>query len=394
MHHARIALSLVPLAATLAPAQPGVHPGFEVRQGYAVEVVVDELTGARFLQLDRGGHLYVSRPRQQDIIAYAPEADGTYRRLGRFVEDRKLVHGMHFFDGWLYFASDGRIERGRDTDRDGTADEIETVLEGLPEGGGHWWRSVLITDEHIYTSIGDSGNINDETHTDRQKLWRYDRDGSNKTLFSSGLRNTEKLRLRPGTDEVWGFDHGSDWFGRPIGDQGANQPITDLNPPDELNHYIEGGFYGHPFVVGTRLPRYEYLEREDIHDLASRTIPPEWSVGSHWATNGWTFIDPDANRAAGQAGFPTDHEGDIIVACRGSWNSSVRVGYCIARVMFDQDPIHPGKPVGLVKLVSTITRDGEILGRPVDVVQHPDGSVLFSVDVPMGRVYRLRYVGN
>lgn len=382
------------LLAALAPAgqaQPGVVPDFTVRQGYSVEVAMDALPGARFLQLDDAGHLYISRPRQGDIIAFAPEGDA-YKQLGVFVDNRSLVHGMHFADGWLYFASDGKIERARDTDGDGKADEIETVLDDLPKEGGHWWRSVLITDQAIYTSIGDENNATDQTGTDRQKIWRFNRDGSGKTLFASGIRNTEKLRLRPGTDEVWGFDHGSDWFGRGAGDTDGNQPITNLNPPEELNHYQQGKFYGHPFITGLRVPRYEFLDRDDIHDLAANTTPPEWCLPAHWACNGWTFIDPAVNEATGA--LPADHAGDIVVAAHGSWNSSTPVGYCIARVIFDKDPINAGHPVGMVKLVSCLDAEGEVVGRPVDVIQHPDGSLLFSVDSPVGRVYRLRYTGE
>jgi glucose/arabinose dehydrogenase len=367
-------------------------PGFTVRRGYAVEVVTDALPGARFLQLDDQGHLYTSRPRQGDIIAFAPTDDGKYRQLGVFIENRPLVQGMHFVGGWLYLASDGKIERARDTDRDGSADEVQTILEDLPRGGGHWWRPVLVTDRSIYTSIGDANNASDQADTDRQKIWRFNLDGAERTLFASGIRNTEKLRLRPGTDEVWGFDHGSDQFGRGVGDTDGNQPVTDLNPPDELNRYQAGGFYGHPFITGLRVPRYEFLDREDIHDLAANTTPPEWTVGAHWACNGWTFIDPAINQATGA--FPADHAGDIVVAAHGSWNSSARVGYCIARVIFDKDPINAGHPVGLVKLVSCLDAEGKILARPVDVVQHPDGSLLFSVDSPQGRVYRLRYTGE
>ncbi|MBK7405483.1 MAG: PQQ-dependent sugar dehydrogenase [Phycisphaerales bacterium] len=384
----------------LAAAEPGLAqteaagvPDFTVRQGYAVEVAVPDLPGARFLQLDERGHLYISRPRQKDIIAMADtDGDGQFEQLGTFVSGRELVHGMQFFDGWLYFASNGQIERGRDTDGDGKADEVEKVLSDLPSGGGHWWRSVLVTDRYIYTSIGDEGNITDMTASEREKIWRFNRDGSGKSLFVSGIRNTEKLRLRPGTDEVWGFDHGSDWFGRGAGDVETDQPVTNLNPPDELNHYEEGGFYGHPFITGLRVPRYEFLDRQDIHELAKNTTPPAWPMGAHWACDGWTFLNPKINAAKG--GFPADHAGDILVACHGSWNSSIKVGYCIARVMFDKDPIDAGKPVGLLKLVSCLGPNDEVLGRPVDVVQAPDGSVLFSVDYPTARVYRLRYSGQ
>lgn len=206
-----------------------------------------------------------------------------YEVVNTFVAGYPTVHGMHFADGWLWFAQTGAIHKARDTNSDGKADEVQTVIpEGqLPRGGGHWWRPVLATDRYIYTAIGDAGNINDETETERQKIWRFNKDGTGKTLFASGIRNTEKLRLRPGTNEVWGVDHGSDWFGRTLGERPQQfQPITDHNPPDELNHYEEGKFYGHPFITGNKLPRIEYQNRKDIVELADKTVPPAWSFGA------------------------------------------------------------------------------------------------------------------
>ncbi len=375
---------------------PGV-PEFGVREGYLVEVAVPSLPGARFLAFDDRGTLYVSLPGPGVIRTFHdPDGDGRYEPLGTFVQGKRSVHGLCFADGWMWFSTESSIHKGRDTNGDGVADEVVDVLSerDLPTRGGHWWRSLLVTGDHIYTSIGDSGNITDERDTDRQKLWRYHLDGTGKTLFAEGLRNTEKLRIRPGDDpaaeRLWGFDHGSDWFGQPIGDRQGHQPITDLNPPDELNLYVRGGFYGHPFVTGLRVPRYEYLDRSDIHDLAARTTPPEWCVGAHWATNGFTFVDPARNRGA----FPPDHNGDIFIACHGSWNSSVPVGYCVARVIFDDDPLGAGRPVGMVKVVSTLSRDArQVLARPADVEQAPDGSLFFSTSGREGAIYRLRYVG-
>ena len=67
------------------------------------------------------------------------------------------------------------------------------------------------------------------------------------------------------------------------------QPITDNNPPDEMNHYVQDGFYGHPFIVGNRVPRYEYMDRADIVELAAKTIIPEWATGAHWAPCAMAF---------------------------------------------------------------------------------------------------------
>lgn len=351
-------------------------PDFWIRPGYRVELVADNLRNARFMEVDNKGNLYLSRPNSGDILTLRFR-NGKYEQVATFVAGYPTVHGMQFADGWLWFTQTGAIHKAQDTNGDGKADKIETVIpEGeLPKGGGHWWRPVLITQDSIYTSIGDSGNTSDETKTERQKIWRFNKDGSNKRLFAGGIRNTEKLRLRPGTNEVWGVDHGSDWYGARIGDKQGKQPVTDYNPPDEFNHYVQDGFYGHPFITGFRLPRVEYYNREDIIDLAEKTAVPEWGFGAHWAGNGFTFLTKNY--------FP-DHTGDAFVAFHGSWNRREPAGYRIERVLFDKVT---GKPYGSLMIVSTLV-NGRVLARPVDCVELPDGSVLFSCD-QTGRIYRI-----
>jgi glucose/arabinose dehydrogenase len=397
--------------ATGAPAQPvtgGDAPEvakFTVRQGYEVSVAVLDLPGARMVEFDDHETLYVSRPQYGDIVALRDkDGDGVYETRATFLTDHPSVHAMCFDGGWIWFATTGSIGRARDTDGDGRADEIVDVISTgkLPQGGPHWWRSLLVAGGAIYTSIGDAGNVTDQTDTERQKIWRFDLDGSNKRLFASGIRNTEKLRLRPGAggaEEIWGIDHGSDWFGKEWGDVQGNQPFTDALPSDEFNHYVENGFYGHPFLTGKRVPRPEYLGRKDLQALAARTIVPEWEFPAHWATNSFCFVQAWF-AGKGPGAIPKDQVGDAYVAARGSWNSSVYVGYCVAHVTFDHDPKLGGHPVGCEEIVKTVEREPApgavqpaILARPVDCAQAPDGSILFSADQP-GRVYRVRYVGK
>jgi glucose/arabinose dehydrogenase len=355
---------------------PGV-PGFVVRPGYRVMLAAENLPECRFIEVGDQGELFVSMPGAGTILELRDsDGDGTFDQRSEFVTDKKTVHGMQYFDGWLWFSTSGAIHKARDTNADGKADEVVTVLDGLVSGGGHWFRSILVTPDGFYTSIGDAGNIEDPARTDRQKIWHYTLDGGNKTLFASGLRNTEKLRLRPGTDEVWGADHGSDNYGRELGENRDHQPFTDMNPPDEFNHYIQGGFYGHPFITGNRVPRFEYVKRPDIVELGEKTIPPAWANGAHWANNGFTFLSRDY--------FP-DHQGDALIAFHGSWNSSRPVGYCIGRILFDDVT---GNPYGQLKIVDCLSKDGQVLARPVDCAEASDGTVLFSCDQPRA-IYRI-----
>lgn len=359
-----------------------VDPAIQIRDGYQLNVVQAAIAGPRFLQMDDDGILYVSLPEVGQIKSCKDtDNDGYYDAVETFVSGHRMVHGMQWHDGWLWFTETGVIYKARDTNGDGKADEKVTVIPKgvLPEGGGHWWRPVLVHKDRIYTAIGCSGNITDETDTERLKIWSFALDGSDKQYFAGGLRNTEKLLIRPGTDEIWGMDHGSDWFGGEMEKKVKHgQPITDLNPPCELNHYVKDGFYGHPYITGNRVPRYEYMNRSDIVEWAAKTIPPAWSTGAHWAPNGFTFYTGNQ--------FPDDVKGDVFVAYHGSWNRTSKAGYSISRILFDE-----GRPYGELKYVSFLGEDEEVLGRPVDVIVAPDGSLLISDDWG-NKVYRLSYM--
>jgi glucose/arabinose dehydrogenase len=367
---------------------PGV-PEFWVRPGYKVTVAADDLgNNVRFIEFDDKGRLYLSQPGLSKILQLRDnDGDGVFETKSDFVTDKNAVHGMHFVrgtdGGWLWYGRDGGIEKIQVKD-DGSAGATVTVVEGLPDGGGHWWRSICVASDGFYTSIGDSGNTTPDEYdgSDRQKIWKFSLDGKSKKLWSTGIRNTEKLRLRPGTDELWGADHGSDNFGGPYGEKSvrkdglSNQAITDKMPPEEFNHYIEGAFYGHPFIVGNRVPRLEYRDRPDIAELAARTTPPEYSGGAHWANNGWTFVNGD---------YFGDMKGDAVIAYHGSWNSSVPVGYQLHRVFFDKET---GKPYGGYALVTCIGPGNRVIGRPCDVAEAPDGTLLWSDDRNR-KIYRL-----
>ena len=381
------AASLALFAATLARADvgPGVPP-FWVRPGYTVTVAAENLPEARFLEVDDRGTLYLSMPGKGKILALSdPDGDGVYDKRTEFVTGQDSCHGMCWVgsgaDGWLWFTTSGGVWKARDANRDGKADEVVPVLKDLPEGGGHWYRSICVDGDHFFTSIGDSQNTGAEESesTDRQKIWRYALDGSNKTLWASGIRNTEKLRIQPGTHELWGCDHGSDWFGKAYGEDKARgdglskQAITDVMPPEEFNHYTQNGFYGHPWIVGDRVPRVEFKDRPDIATLAAKTTPPAYKGGAHWANNGWDFATKDAIGAAG----------DAYIAYHGSWNDSKKVGYRVQRVLFDPETKLPYGGFPIVMTLGgdngTPTLDGQkVLGRPCDVVEAPDGSLLFS----------------
>lgn len=371
------ALSCVSLP--VRPVQDDV-PNFWVRPGYKVSLAL-ELADARFLEFDTKGTLFISRPKQGEIRAFTDkDKDGLYETSTVYVTGQPTVHGLAFEGGWLWYSVSGEIHKTRDTNNDGKADEDITVIKDLIKGGGHWWRSLEVTADAIYTSIGDAENASDMRTTDRQKVWKFAKDGTGKTLIAGGLRNTEKLRMRPGTSDLWGVDHGSDKFGDSYGETPGNTPISNRNPVDEFNLYADGKFYGHPFIMGSGVPRPEFKDLPDLLKIAAETVAPGFTFPAHSASNAFCFV-------AKKNQFPVDHYADAFIAHKGnSGGTNLRAGYSVDRVLFDKES---GKPYGMLTVVKCLDGD-KPLGRPVDCTEAPDGSILFS-DEANGAIYRITY---
>ena len=370
-----------------AQVKKEVNPKIWVREGYELSIVQSDIQQPRFLQTDDKGTLYVSLPEKGTIKSCTDkDKDGYYETTADFVTGHPKVHGMQWYEGWLWFTESGAIFKARDTNGDGKADETITIVKDglLPKNGGHWWRAIAINKDRIYTSIGCSGNIDDETNTERLKIWSFALDGSDKKLFCGGLRNTEKLVIRPNSDEIWGMDHGSDNFGEFLerrDKKETRRPITDYNPPCEMNHYVQDGYYGHPYITGNRMPRPEYWDRKDIIDLAAKTIVPEWAAGAHNAPNAMTFYTGNQ--------LPNAMKGDAFVAYHGSWNRSEKGGYRITHVLFED-----GKPYGEQRMVDFLDKkNDDIFGRPVDIIVDQDGALLFTDDWDH-KIYKLTYIGK
>ncbi len=385
----------IPSVTTDGERGPGV-PAFKVAPGFKVTVAVASPREARFMQFDNFGTLYVSAPRQGAITSYRLQPDGAYTKVADVVTGMSTVHCMHFHDGWLWFTITDGVFKGKVRPDGSGLDQVTTILPkgSLPGGGGHWWRPILVDADGFYTGIGDAKNFSDlddpknvaeegPHSAEREKIWRYSLDGKTRSLFVWGTRNTEKLQFRPGTQEVWGLDHGSDWWGLLLGDdQKGHQPITDNVPGEEVNHYEQGKFYGHPYIADNNLVRPEFdtggpLAKPNIRDLLAKATPPAYLFPAHWANCGWTFLNKDGGLG---------HRGDMFVASHGSWNSSAKVGYSVDRLTFSAD----GRPDHAEQIVNCLNADRRtFMGRPVDVVEEPGtDNVLFSVDADGRRLSR------
>jgi glucose/arabinose dehydrogenase len=87
--------------------------------------------------------------------------------------------------------------------------------------------------------------------------------------------------------------------------------------------------------------------------------------------------------------FPKNIQGGAFLAFHGSWNRSRRVGYSVAFI-----PFSGGKPRSGPKEFLTgfmlAPEKREVWGRPVGLLQLPDGSLLVSDDGG-NKIWRISY---
>ncbi len=370
-----LASTIVTLAACSAPAQPAARAAhltdstFEGRLWVPAGFKVTEFASvprARFMALGPDGAVYVSQPREGQVTRLVDgNNDGIAESQTIAVSGLDRPHGLAFRDGWLYIANTGAVVRVR-LDGSGKATGAPETVAEYSSGGGHWTRTVIFgPDGAMYVAIGSSCNLCVEKTPDRAAVMRYDADGKNGRVFSSGLRNAVGLAVHPTTGEVWVTQHERDNL----------RPDHQNLPPEEINILRDGAHYGWPYCYGNRITTPD----DGFNDWGKcgTTVPPALEMQAHSAPLGITFLD----RASA---FPAEFRGDALVAFHGSWNRDVPTGAKVVRIR-----VREGKPAGIEDfVVGWQDAAGKRWGRPVDVLVHRDGSVLISDD-QRGTIYRV-----
>jgi len=225
-------------------------------------------------------------------------------------------------------------------------------------------------DNKLYISLGQPFNVPPKEKRELYAKWgiggiiRIDRDGKNREVYASGIRNSVGQDFNPANGELWFDDNQVDGMGDDI-------------PPGELNRITgPGQNFGFPWYGGGKIRTEEYKDEEPPADV----VFPQIEQVAHAADLGMMFYSGKM--------FPAQYRGGIFSAQHGSWNRTTPVG---ARIMFtslNEDGSAKESAPFAEGWLDEAT--GEYLGRPVDVAQLPDGSILVSDDTA-GAIYRIWY---
>ena len=337
-----------------------------VPEGFSVAAYASGLPNARFLRFTPTGDLLVSQPRAGHVSLLERDANADGRADGTrvLIGDLNRPHGLELHDGWLYIAEMDAIGRVRfDAAARRLLGEYERIATGLPSGGNHWSRTVRIgPDGMLYVSVGSSCNVCEERDPRRAAILRFQADGSEPELYATGLRNAVGFDWRPGTGELFATDNGRDLLG-------------DNFPPCELNRVERGGFYGWPFANGDRVPDPDLGAGNE--ERIEGSIPPVHGFAAHTAPLGIAFLREEST--------PPELVGSALVALHGSWNRTEKDGYKVVSLHWAED--------GSIRerdFLVGFEVDEDVIGRPVDVAQGPDGMIYVSDDFA-GMVYRVAF---
>lgn len=338
-----------------------VPPGFSIN-------VYAEVPDARSMALSPAGILYVGNKDGNKVYAVQDTN-------GDFVADKKWVldsglnmpNGVAFKDGDLYVAEVSRILKfaGIESKLDQPG-EPEVIYDQFPTEAHHGWKYIAFgPDGKLYVPVGAPCNIC-EPDSIYAAIHRMNPDGTGLETYARGVRNTVGFTWQPDTQALWFTDNGRDMMGDDV-------------PPCELNAAPQSGMhFGYPYCHGGTIADPEFGSKQPCDAF----VKPAQNLGAHVAPLGLKFYTGTM--------FPEEYRNQIILAEHGSWNRSKKSGYKLSLVK-----VNNGQAISYEPFVSGWLNDEtqEVSGRPVDVVEMPDGSLLVSDD-QAGKIYRITYSQN
>lgn len=311
--------------------------------------------GVLFVGNRSGGSVYAVVDSNKDFVA---------DKVFKIASALKMPNGVAFNNGSLYVAEVNRILR---------YDNIESNLENppspiiirddLPTETHHGWKYIAFgPDGKLYVPVGAPCNVCLRDDDKRfASIMRMNKDGNESEIFAHGIRNTVGFAWHPVTSELWFTDNGRDWLG------------DDL-PPDELNRaHKKDLHFGFPFLHGNNVFDPEFGNNIDT----SKFTKPAQTLGAHVAALGMKFYSGSM--------FPAEYRNQIFIAEHGSWNRSKKSGYKVSLVKIENN-----RAISYTTFAEGWLQDEKVLGRPVDILIMPDGSMLVSDDFA-NKIYRITY---
>ncbi|NMM49208.1 PQQ-dependent sugar dehydrogenase [Marinigracilibium pacificum] len=334
-------------------------------EGFEISIYA-RVNNARSMVMGENNVLFVgSRTAEKVYAVEDKDGDGVGETVHVIDEDLWMPNGVAYLDGDLYVAEVNRILKYTDIMNNlDSSPEPKVVFDEYPKEQHHGWKYIAFgPDGKLYVPVGAPCNICKSDEPIFASITRMNPDGSNMEIYAEGVRNTVGFTWHPDTKEMYFTDNGRDNLG-------------DNYPPCELNHAPRKGMhFGYPYCHGGEILDPEYGDQRPCSDF----IYPAMNLGPHVAPLGLCIYSGNS--------FPEKYNGKVLIAEHGSWNRSKKIGYRISMV-----ELIDGKGVSYEPFIDGWLNDDQqsVWGRPVDVIQISDGSILISDDYS-GTIYKVTY---
>ena len=341
-------------------------------EGFTIDVWAAEVPNARSMALSETGIVFVGNRQENNVYALVDEnADGKADSKYILATDLRMPNGVAIKDGDLYVAEVSRIIRFKDIENNLTNPTYEVVYGSYPDEAHHGWKFIAFgPDGLLYIPVGAPCNICISEDPIFASITRLDvsKPGAKPEIYAHGVRNSVGMAWHPETKELWFTDNGRDMLG-------DDTPDCELNKATSL-----GQHFGYPYWhAGTIKDPEVGSEGKE----AAFYTAPEAKLGAHTAPLGLRFYTGDQ--------FPASYKNQLFIAKHGSWNRSKKSGYEVVLARLDSMGKVSSQEIMVSGWLDQATQ--EAWGRPVDVQQLADGSLLISDDVA-NCIYRLSYTAN
>lgn len=352
------------------PGQPLPTPKAELDQilakiklppGFKIAVWASNVPQARQMAWGDKGTLFVGTFDKGTVHAVTgPDGQKVAKP---FVTGLRMPTGVAFQDGALYVIDIDKLYRYDNPEANlEKAPQGKVVYDDFPPYVPHGWK-YLVPDGKgwFFIPVGVPCNICLPPASTGHYRRVNPKTGAAE-IVALGVRNSVGGAVDPRTGQLWFTDNGRDW-------------VSDDLPNDEVNRVSKiGEHFGYPYCHQGDLADPKYGSERSCSEFT----PPVYKQGPHIAGLGMKFYTGDQ--------FPPEYKNGIFIAQHGSWNRAKKLGYRVLFLSVDSDGKNPKEQV----FAGTWLDDQKILGRPADVLQAPDGSLLVADD-QAGAIYRISY---
>lgn len=340
----------------------------DVPPSFKLDVFATGLENPRSLALGGKGTIFVGTRRNEDDFIYAIRDENKDWKPDTIIQISKGLNwdpmGVAILGEDLYVGEIDRIVKYRNIEkRLYDVPEPELIFNYPPEKK-HGHKYIRFgPDDRLYVPVGAPCNNCLEENPIFASITRMNPDGSGYEVFANGVRNSRGYDWHPDTKELWFSDNGRDLMGDDI-------------PPCEVNRAPKAGMhFGYPFCHGRDIADPEFGSKRPCSDFT----PTTFDLVAHAAPVSLKFYTGTM--------FPEKYRNQILVSEHGSWNRSKKQGYRIMLLTLDGNEVVSYEPF----IYGWLNEEqDDAWGRPVDILQMPDGSLLISDDYS-GTIYRVSY---